>query len=318
MSTHAMAEPTAAERSLATALFDQGRALMAEGKIDEACIKLAESQRMDPGGGTLLNLALCHERQGKIATAWTEFREARAIAKKDGRADREAAADAAIQKLEPLLSRVSVVVPVESKIAGLTVEIDGSPVPEAGWGTAFPIDPGTHAVTMKAPGYRVSKSSFDIGKDPISTTVNVPKLEKESGPTLPVAGPASSIAVSAGKPPRGGAGPDASSSSIRTVGFVVGGVGLALVGVSAVTGGLAIKNDSTADENCDGNVCADPADVELSRQALTLSYASTATFGLGMAGVLVGAVVIAVAPKNTAGKVSLSVGPGSISVAGRF
>src|SRR5690349_10947186 len=100
----ALAEPTAAERSLAAALFDQGRTLMGEGKVDEACVKLAESQRLDPGGGTLLNLALCHEKQGKIATAWTEFREARATAKKDNRPDREAAADNEIAKLEPMLS----------------------------------------------------------------------------------------------------------------------------------------------------------------------------------------------------------------------
>jgi hypothetical protein len=324
VSVHAMAEPTAAERSLAAALFDQGRTLMSEGKLDEACSKLAESQRLDPGGGTLLNLALCHERQGKIATAWTEFREARAIAKKDGRADREGAADTEIKKLEPLLTRVSVVVPAEAKVAGLTVEIDGVPVPEAGWATPFAIDPGTHAVAAKAPGYREWRSSIEIGNTGGSANVNVPSLEKDAGASSSP-GPSASATSSAPKAPpiassSAVTGPDVPKSSMRTAGFVVGGLGLALVGAGAITGGLAIQKNKEINDQCDDNthLCPTQAGVDLSSDALTLAHVSTATFGVGIAGVVVGTILIVAAPKSTPGKVSLSVGPQSISVTGRF
>src|SRR6185436_12399932 len=78
-SASALAEPTAADKSLATQLFKEGRALVDQGKVAEGCRKLEESQRLDPGGGTLLNVALCHEKEGRTATAWAEFTEALGI-----------------------------------------------------------------------------------------------------------------------------------------------------------------------------------------------------------------------------------------------
>jgi len=54
----------------AQSLFEEGVRLMKEKKYAEACPKLAESHKLEPGGGTDFNLAICPEGEGKPATAY--------------------------------------------------------------------------------------------------------------------------------------------------------------------------------------------------------------------------------------------------------
>lgn len=101
-----LAQVPAGNAAMAEALFREGQRLMFEKRYPEACPKLAESHRLDPAGGTLLTLAFCHEAEGRTATAWTEFREAEAVALREGRRDRQAAAREKADALEPRLSRL--------------------------------------------------------------------------------------------------------------------------------------------------------------------------------------------------------------------
>src|SRR5450432_3403221 len=68
-----MAAPSFAradDSAAAQALFDQGKKAMAALNYAEACPKLEESYRLQEALGTLLNLADCYQRQGKLASAW--------------------------------------------------------------------------------------------------------------------------------------------------------------------------------------------------------------------------------------------------------
>jgi outer membrane protein assembly factor BamD (BamD/ComL family) len=61
----ASADPTSEEKAVATSLFMEAKTLLDANRVAEACRKLEESERLNPVGGTLLNLAVCHEREGR-------------------------------------------------------------------------------------------------------------------------------------------------------------------------------------------------------------------------------------------------------------
>jgi len=69
----ALADDQRQRAAAAEALFQEGRALLMAGKAEQACPKLEDSQRLDPATGTLMALALCHEQEGKLASAWAAF-----------------------------------------------------------------------------------------------------------------------------------------------------------------------------------------------------------------------------------------------------
>src|SRR5262245_52618218 len=136
----ASARAEAPVASSAERLFDDARAAMLARRYDEACAKFAESQRLDPASGTLLNLAVCHEAQGRTATAWTEYKAAVAMSRSDGNAEREHIANARMQALEPSLCHVTLI-PPQSPDPDLSITLDGAVVDRTNWGIPMPVDP---------------------------------------------------------------------------------------------------------------------------------------------------------------------------------
>jgi hypothetical protein len=191
----AHAEPSPDDKALATLLFEQGRALIAERHLPEACQKFAESQRLDPSGGTLLNLARCHEEQGLLASAWSEFKAAKILAIESMRPDRELEADRHISALELRLSRLVILVPGPAQVEGLLIERDGREVGRGAWSTLIPIDGGEHEVRATAPGREPFNVSVAIAAESDVKTIEIPVLAM-SIPTPAVVSP--SLPVAAG------------------------------------------------------------------------------------------------------------------------
>jgi hypothetical protein len=214
----------------AEVMFREGRALLAAGKLAEACAAFAASQKLDPATSTLVNLASCRERTGQLATAWALFLDAE-------RATR-GATDAAARKLhrvaldhvkriEPRLSRLTITVPPASRVAGLEVRRGADPVEPAMWGHALPIDGGTYTVTARAPGATLWTAVVAVAPESDSKVVEVPRPRSEApavaaapappAPTIAAAQPAPSVAAAARPAPSVVAAP-AVPAAARTAG----------------------------------------------------------------------------------------------------
>jgi len=227
----AMADPATAE-----ALFREGRRLLDEGKTDEACLKLAESQAQDPSSGTLLNLGLCHEMQHKIATAWSDYVSAARYARDQGRADRAAAAEKKAAQLEVRLPHLTVT--AASPAAGLAIERGGHRLGPGALGSAVPLDPGSYMVTASAPGHKTWKATIDVAEAE-SKTVQVPELEAEApaateGSAASRGSPAIAPVPTSEPPPPAVVPPPASRGA--ALGWVIGGTGVAAIAVGAAFG----------------------------------------------------------------------------------
>jgi hypothetical protein len=136
----------------AEALFREGRSLMAAGDLAAACVRFARSYALDASSGALLNLALCHEREGKLATALAEYRAAARLAREQHSEDRALVADERVGALEPQLAHVTIV--ATQPVPGLLVAVDGSPPGEVRSEAPLPIEPGLRQVHVTAAGYQ--------------------------------------------------------------------------------------------------------------------------------------------------------------------
>lgn len=259
------ARPALADRPTAQALFDQGRTKLSAGRVAEACPLFEESLRLENALGTLLNLAACHEAEGKTASAWGEFRAAAAQAKQRGETERERVATERAKTLEPRLAQL--VVRVDDATAqGLVVERDGVEVGPGQLGTPVPVDPGVHRIVARAPGHAAFTREVSLGERERNVVV-VPKLVRLDA-----------------YPSRGeglGAG--------RTVALGLGGAAVVAAGVGTYFGVASMRDASDADAQCAGDLCS-PRGVVLREDALANGDRATVAF-VG-AGALLGAGVV--------------------------
>src|SRR5580700_7062146 len=103
----ALAQPS--DPAAADVLFQKGREAAEKGEWSTACPKFAESQRLDPAAGTLLNLADCEEHLGQLASALDHFKAAlETLAAAD---DRIPFAKKHIAELERAVPRLTLVAP---------------------------------------------------------------------------------------------------------------------------------------------------------------------------------------------------------------
>lgn len=304
-----------ADTAAAEVLFQEGRRLMNEGRFAEACPKLKESHRIDPGVGVLLYLGDCYAGNGQTASAWSTYREAEAGARTARQVDREKIARDKAAALEPKLTRVLLLAPA-SPTPGLEVRIDEQQFGSAMMGVAIPVDPGTVQLTVTAPGKERWSKTLEIAPGGGEIRVELPALAATTGAApAAVADPSQS--------PDGPVDQDGWSGQ-KTAAAVVLGVGVAGIAVGSIFGIMAAGSWSDADSLCgegDPRQCTEEGAVA-GEGASTEALVSTVGFGVGLAAVVGAGVLWFTAPDDGEQAVRVTprvgLGGGGIEVGGRF
>jgi PEGA domain len=271
VATPALAQdkPRETDPAGAAALFQQGREAAKKQDFATACARFAESYRLDPAPGTLLNLGDCNQHLGKIASAWQRFREATEHLPQDD--DRVAVARQRVAELEPKLPRL-VIVLAPNAPPGTSVSRDKVELGAASLEVALPVDPGAHTIRVDAPGYL---PRF------ISVTLVEGKTERvvvEPGAEVPI----STRIMPQLAPPRG-LGP------LRTAGVVVAGAGVASIGVAIATGLILPSKEQVVKQHCDASHFCDPTGLAAAHDGQTLATINTVTWIAGGVAVAAGA-----------------------------
>jgi tetratricopeptide (TPR) repeat protein len=321
----AQTTPPPGSTAVAEGLFQQARDLFKQQQYAEACPRFAESLRLEPKLGTLLNLAVCHEKLGKIATAWAEYTSAATIARRDGAKDREDFARDQVAALGAKIARVSL--QIAAPPADLVVSLDGQPLDHTALNTPLPVDPGTHRIAATAPGKIAWSTTIEAPSARAEIPVAIPALEAAIEPAPPpIAAPPPAIVpapIVAPAAPQGPAvAPPLERDDHRIL--IYGGFGVGAVGVlvGAITGAVTLAQAASIRDACTDHVCA-ASQTDALGSATTLANVSNVSFVVGALGVGTGVVGLLLSqPHAAAPKAALTVtptlGPGSIGLHGTF
>jgi hypothetical protein len=288
-------DPVAAE-----ALFNEGRALSEKGDDAGACAKFEESLRLDAASGTLLNLANCEEKLGELADAWMHWQQA-AAALPDGD-ERIAIAKERLAALEKRVPRLAIALGPDAP-GGARIERDGTELRAASLDVPLPVNPGRHRIVVRAAGH--ADRSYEV-------TIAEGKQERLVVTVGPKVAGSAATAGTAVAPD-----PDSRSS---LPGWILGGVGVAGIGVAVTTGIMLGNKRDTVEDECDkaSRLC-NPEGVDAAESGRTLLTINTVAWVVGVAGVASGTYFILTSGKSKT-QVGASAGPtgAAISLSRRF
>lgn len=236
-----------ADKARADKLFEEGRGYLQRKEYALACTAFEQSHQADPAIGTQLNIALCYEDWGKLASAYKAYLEAERLAKakKD---NRQKHARKKVDEIEPKLGRLRVSIPASADPYSL-YKFDDKDVEREDLVEEQLLDPGTHKVEVRV-----------AGAAPKVTTIDLKPGERK---TIELALPDAVVVKPGGGDTTSGGGGTRETMVIagpRKKNKLYGG--LALTGAGLIGIGIAgyVSLQARADYNdaiamCPGNVC---------------------------------------------------------------
>jgi len=271
-------EPTEAQ------LFEEGRAAYARGEFTLACQRFGQSTTLKPSVGGYLNLANCLERIEHVreaAQAWQS-----AVSAAQGASD--ARGEYAQQRLSALIPRIPTIAFKRAAALpeGSGVTLDTQPV--AVFGRPLQLDPGEHAIVVRAPAaadrafriFLVMDEHREIVAEPGVSTAPPPSALPAMPPLA--APPPSSVPPPGARAatPGGDSEPPQAKLSAGTWLLIGSGVGW---GLSLLSGALVLDAKAGVHRDCDAQGTCNPEGIHAAERGRLWSQVGTWSFVAGAA-----------------------------------
>jgi hypothetical protein len=309
----ALAQPTDSDRTTARELAREGYAALEQKNYAVAEDRFRRADALVHAPTIVVDHARSLVGLGRLVEAYERY----ALVLREGVAPnapaswKQAAEDAG-REIEPIKPRLAwLVINVEGPTEP-HVTVDGREVPVASLGARRATDPGKRKIRVTADGF-VSGGRILVLKEGEEQSISI-TLER----------PESVVLEETPAAPKNESEPaEASRSPLPWIVLGVGGAGLA---VGGVTGAMALSVRSDLSASCPSGKCSPENEAE--RKAYeddvsryhTLGTISGIGFGVGIAGVATGVVLLVTSPSSSPKSASVMpiVGPGFIGVRGRM
>jgi hypothetical protein len=280
------------QETVAEALFREARSQMKVKDYSAACPKLAESHRLDPSPGTLLNLAICEEKRGRMAVAWTKYEELL-----DTTTDADPRRAVAIERIQAIKQQIPQLrISVAGNPSDAVVLLDTIELHAASLGVEVPVDAGEHRIELLSKGSRVERvvnvapgERLAVELLPVAATSSPPSqppLSREPTPKQRAVPPRRHDVGVHGAAPR-----SARDLAFERAAYVVGGVGVAGLAAAAVLSGLSFKQKEILEAHCTGHDC-DPQGIEAAGHGAALLRMADVALVTGVVGLATGGILL--------------------------
>jgi hypothetical protein len=281
-------------------LFRRGRLALNAAEFEVARDFFERSFRVDPALGTLLNLAVCEEKLGRLLKAHARLQQALAVANPGDK--RRVLITQRLVELEQRIPRLRL--ELEAPLApGVELFLDEQPISIHALAADVPLDAGPHVVRCASARSVVCSASVQLGERE-TRSLRLRIHNETNGDARTSESPRSGRETSRA-PDRA----PAHQSPSRTLVWVLGGMGVAGLGMGLAGGLIVLDAKTDVSRHCDVEGC-DSKGRDAAARGKLFSLVSTVSTGLGV-GLLGGAAyVFLVPPSATRG--------GSLTIAGRF
>ena len=255
------------EKTRADKLFEDGRRYLANKEYALACTAFEQSQEADPAIGTQLNIALCYEDWGHVASAFRAYVEAERIAKLKFD-DRAKLAHTKVVELQQKAPHLHVDLPDTADPSAVFL-LDAKEIDRTAFAEDLLLDAGAHTIEARVPSKPPKIVTVDLHDgDHKHVVIDVPKVVVVAQITV---------------------GPRKKGRLYGGIAMMAGGA--ITVGVASIIALGARSDYNTAILMCPGNLCVSGDSYRATQHDRSIANDMTILGGAGLAIAVVGVVL---------------------------